>query len=264
MSPPNYVLVSSFLVILAMGCGSDSSGRSIDNSQMILVPVGEFRMGFNQNEFSSDKKYFEHIVYLDNYLIDKYEVTVANYLECIANNKCRPLKSPWPILSDDEYIKTLSKSDPITLINWNDANKYCSWMEKRLPTEAEWEKAARGTKFPKNPWGNEPAKQGDASVGLGGPKRVGNFPNDKSPYGIFDMGGNVSEWVSDWYSKTYYQKSPRNNPKGPAHAKLKTIRGGHWRQAIGSDVQKTNYLSIIRSGYSPDWISGTLGFRCAK
>ncbi len=264
MSSRNLILIPSLIALFIAGCDSNNAESSTDNPSMVLIPAGEFRMGFSQKKFAHDLKYFEHVVYLGSYLIDKYEVTVANYLECIAKNECRQLKSPWPILSDEEYIKALNNSEPITLTNWHDASNYCIRMGKRLPTEAEWEKAARGPKYFINPWGNKPVKQGAASVGLGGPTKVGSFPNDMSPYGVFDMGGNVSEWVADWYSKTYFQRSPKNNPKGPDHSKIKTIRGGHWRLAIGSDIQKTNYLSVVRSGNIPDWISGTLGFRCAK
>lgn len=257
MSSRNLILILSLIALVIAGCDSNNAESSTDNPSMVLIPAGDFRMGFSKKKFAHELKYFEHVVYLGSYLIDKYEVTVANYLECIATNKCRQLKSPWPILSDEEYIKALNKSEPITLTNWHDASNYCILMGKRLPTEAEWEKAAKG--------GNKGFKT--MYAGNDDLFKVG-FVRDNSPItssivgklapnelGIYDMSGNVGEWCYNWYSENYYALSPKENPQGPKNGDFKIVRGGSW---YGTDDE----ARVSNRDYEPiEFSTDIIGFR---
>jgi formylglycine-generating enzyme required for sulfatase activity len=221
---------------------------------MALVPAGEFTMG---STLKADEKPV-HRPYLDAFYMDKYHVTVgqfAKYLEATGTEA----PPEWEIMNQARHQKR-----PVVNVSWSDAATYCKWAGKRLPTEAEWEKAARGTDGRLYPWGNEAPTRLHANFG----KKdwayhmalvpVGMFELGKSPYGIYDMAGNAWEWVNDWYDHDYYKKSPMKNPQGPATGKSKVVRGGNW-------LYIQEFLrSSFRFNADPSGRQFGYGFRCAK
>jgi formylglycine-generating enzyme required for sulfatase activity len=198
-----------------------------------------------------------HRVSLNAYYMDKYEVTVGQYAKFLEATR-RGAPPEWKILNQPSHQK-----HPVVMIDWSDANRYCHWAEKRLPTEAEWEKAARGTDGRMYPWGNDlpvplranyGKKKWDNHAAL---VSVGTMEDGKSPYGIYDMAGNVWEWVSDWYDYNYYKTSPSKNPTGPSMGGTKVIRGGSWYSNPRA-IRSANRSLITPTD------QGLNGFRCAK
>jgi formylglycine-generating enzyme required for sulfatase activity len=226
------------------------------DGDMVYVPAGDFIMGSQEGQGDSDERP-QHTVYLDAFYIDKTEVTAAQYQSCVEAGVCSV-----PRTGGSCNYGAGGKSDhPINCVDWNQAAAFCSWAEKRLPTEAEWEKAARGTDGRAYPWGNQTpdATLANFSRNAGYTSSVGQYPTDVSPYGVLDMAGNVSEWVADWYSDSYYSQSPGQNPTGPSSGgDIRTTRGGSW----SSDVYE------IRVAYRADRLSYDKGhfngFRCAR
>ncbi|MDF0650467.1 MAG: hypothetical protein CV081_13235 [Nitrospira sp. LK265] len=221
---------------------------------LALVPAGEFTMG---STMADDEKPV-HRVYLDAFYMDKYHVTVGQYAKYLeATDKEAPPE--WDIMNQPHHQKR-----PVVNVSWYDAVTYCKWAGKRLPTEAEWEKAARGTDGRLYPWGNEAPTRLHANFGK---KKwanhmalvpVGMFELGKSPYGIYDMAGNAWEWVNDWYDHDYYKKSPAKNPQGPKTGKSKVVRGGNW-------LYVQEFLrSSFRYNAEPSGRQFGYGFRCAK
>ena len=225
-----------------------------DGAEMILIPAGEFIMGSPEGEGDNNEQP-QHTVFLDAFYIDKYEVTNAQYKQFM---DATGHKAPeyW----DDE--KYNQPNQPVVGVTWHDAVAYAKWAGKRLPTEAEWEKAARGVDGRKYPWGNE-WNSSKCNSNVGGDEYkytapVGSFPDGASPYGVMDMAGNVWEWCADWYDRNYYSRSPQQNPKGPDSGSRRVLRGGSW----GYD---TDYLRCAsRSGSAPADRSRNGGFRCAQ
>ena len=221
---------------------------------MVLVPAGEFTMGSSTGD--SDERP-AHQVYLDAFSIDRYEVTVGQYAAFLQESGSHP-PSDWATMNRLAHQKR-----PVSNVDWADAAAYCKWAGQRLPTEAEWEKAARGTDGRLYPWGNEAPTLLHANFGKtdwnnhGVLAPVGSFEEGKSPYGIYDMAGNVWEWVSDWYDFRYYKSSPSKNPIGPSSGGTKVIRGGSWYS------NPKALRSANRSLISPT-DQGLTGFRCAK
>ena len=237
--------------------------KEIDVASMILVPAGEFTMG--NNEGTAHEKP-EHKVFLDGYYIDLYEVTVAKYGKFLDATGMNP-PPMWTTMDLPAY-----QNHPVVNVDWQDANNYCKWAGKRLPTEAEWEKAARGTDGRIYPWGNDPPDPRRANYGKEKWNKhaalvpVGHLKEGKSPYGIYDLAGNVWEWVSDWYDPDYYATSPSKNPQGPETGKYKVLRGGSWDFAPKDLRSSRRDLNIPSStDYdSPAYQNFNSGFRCAK
>ena len=210
------------------------------------------------------------LITLKSYWIDIYETTNAQYLKFVKATGHRPALDDTCTtdscregnLWKGESFSSLIRNQPVTQVNWYDAVAYCEWKGKRLPTEAEWEKAARGPSGHIYPWGNGSPK-GRATYnkkwkGIGTMTTIGSYPRGVSIYGLHDMAGNVWEWVNDWYSRTYYRKSKQKNPEGPKNGKFKVLRGGSW----------VNFPDSLRSTFrrwsQPGVRFNDTGFRCAK
>jgi formylglycine-generating enzyme required for sulfatase activity len=229
-----------------------------DDAPMAAIPAGEFWMGVDGMIGLEDERP-RHEVWLDAYQMDIYEVTVARYARFLAASNREP-PSYW------ETVKLAEHGDrPVIGVDWADADAYCKWAGKRLPTEAEWEKAARGTDERQYPWGNQKPTSDLANYALGARfsysqvlMPVGKYGRAASPYGLFEMGGNVWEWTQDWYDGAYYAKSPRKNPIGAEQGQFKVLRGGSW-----SDMAKY-MLTYGRFKLLPATRNSYTGFRCAK
>ncbi len=163
-----------------------------------------------------------HQVYLDAFWIDQTEVTNVMYSKCVQDGKCNPPTSTKSYTRADYSGNSQFDNYPVIFISWHDADTYCSWADRRLPTEAEWEKAARGTDARAYPWSNDPPNTDllNYKHAFEDTTAVGQFPKGASPYGALDMAGNVWEWTADWYGETYYAVSPESNPSGPESGTL--------------------------------------------
>jgi formylglycine-generating enzyme required for sulfatase activity len=223
-----------------------------DGASMVYVPAGEFTMGDSVG-FGSGPP---HQVYLNEFWIDRFEVTNALYKKCADAGKCQPPSQTKSNTRDSYYGNSQYDNYPVIYVSWNDANTYCTWAGKRLPTEAEWEKAARGIDARLYPWGNDDKKI-ETRIG-GDTMPVGSYPDTASPYGALDMAGNVWEWVADWYGAEYYTISPYRNPKGPSAGDKKVMRGGGFLQ-MGIPSTTTD-----RKNYYPGSRDDDVGFRCAQ
>jgi formylglycine-generating enzyme required for sulfatase activity len=223
--------------------------RTEDRAEMVLVPAGEFWMGSDESADEQPR----HRVGLDAYYIDKYEVTNAFYKRFMeATGRAAP--GYWNNTSFN------GESQPVVGVSWHDADAYCKWAGKRLPTEAEWEKAARGTDGRKYPWGEQwDSSRANAGDKLGKTAPVGSYPSGASPYGVHDMAGNVWEWVADWYDKDYYKRSPERNPTGPDSGWNKVLRGGSWY-----DDPFFALRTASRGNVTPVLRNDLIGFRCAR
>lgn len=223
----------------------DPAGNKIP---MRLVPSGEFLMGSEHGDLDESPL---HKIYLNSYYIDKYEVTNALYKACVETGVCQePTDTTY-------YRRETGEQKPVVYVSWEMAQNYCKWRDARLPTEAEWEKAARGTDGRVYPWGSEDScKHANYSSCRGDIIEVGYWQYSPSPYGIYDMTGNVWEWVSDWYLENYYQKTPSDNPLGPTSGNSHVVRGGSWE--TGGD----NVTTSERGGVDRE--NNKIGFRCAK
>lgn len=265
------------------GNGEAGSGeaRTAPREGMVLIPAGEFEMGTDASEipglvqwakkwYDVNANWFEretprHTVNLDAFYMDKYEVTVGQYKKFIS---ATGHEAP-----DWSQVSKFSPTDkhPIVCVSWEDAQAYCRWAGKRLPTEAEWEKAARGGLVGKKfPWGdNDPdgaqCNFADKNIDYSWSDKnvddgyqytapVGSFP--PNGYGLYDMAGNVWEWCADRYSEDYYKNSPTSNPQGPQNGDSRVCRGGSWG----------NYPGKIRAAFRgwglPADCGGNQGFRC--
>jgi formylglycine-generating enzyme required for sulfatase activity len=231
-----------------------ASGRPPEGAMMV-VPAGEFMMGSPTGDSDEQPA---HKVYLDAFSMDVYEVTVGQYAAFLQAKGIDP-PSDWKTMNQPAHQKR-----PVANIDWAEAFAYCKSSGKRLPTEAEWEKAARGSDGRLYPWGNEPPTPRHANFGKtewnnhGVLAPVGAFEAGKSPYGIYDMAGNVREWVNDWYDSNYYKSSPSQNPTGPLSGESKVLRGGSW----GSDRQ--HLQSALRYLHRSAHRHKDYGFRCAQ
>ncbi|NLF50449.1 MAG: formylglycine-generating enzyme family protein, partial [Leptolinea sp.] len=231
--------------------------RKKDGMIMVFVPEGTFKMG--SNSFESIEKP-EHTIKLSAYWIDQTEITNDMYTQCVKAKACQPPLSNDSAKRDGYYTNPNFDHYPVVNVDWNRATAYCEWIGGRLPTEAEWEKAARGTTGRLYPWGdNAPHENLINYDGIySDTTSVGRFPAGVSPFGAFDMSGNVWEWVADWYDEIYYQGSYFENPTGPTFGTLHLLRGGSWSSDI--DSIRTTYRFRNKASYT----NSQIGFRCAK
>jgi len=251
-------------------------------------------MGSSDGE-GDDDEHPQHTVYLDAFWIDKTEVTNAMFAKFIEATSHQTTAEEegcgWVYQPDDDGWECISGADwqhprgpesnldgldshPVVQVSWHDAQAYCQWADKRLPTEAEWEKAARGTDGRKYPWGNAwdvrttrrlnfadkntdfrwSDKEADDGYRYTAP--VGSYPSGTSPYGALDMAGNVWEWVADWYDANYYAVSPARNPTGHDLGDHRVLRGGSWDNDVDS------VRAVDRFRFNPDTRIDVIGFRC--
>ena len=275
-------MVVRILAMLALSCfGFDPSVLSAneqpahdlaepptgkDGAPMIVVPAGSFPMGVPAGARDGGRdEYPRHDVFVDIFAIDKFEVTNGRYLEFVQStghrvpqNPRNPTRNLW----QGDSITDVLIDRPVINVDWFDAEAYCRWAGKRLPTEAEWEKAAKGTSDRRFPWGDvEPtSKHLNYNQRWMGEKTlmpVGSYEAGKSPYGLYDMAGNVWEWVNDWYDARYYEKSPKKNPKGPDTGTKKVIRGAGWQ----NETPTVRIFTRVES--DPTVRNESTGFRCA-
>lgn len=225
----------------------------IDRAKMVYVPAGEFLMGSNKSNPQADPDEKPQLTpILDAYWIDRTEVTNAMYTGCVEAGACTP-----PMHSS-HYALPEYADHPVAGVTWFQAGEYCAWAGRRLPTEAEWEKAARGTDGRLYPWGNTPpnAKLLNFADQVGDTAPVGSYPAGASPYGALDMAGNVWEWVSDGYDPGYYTHAPSTNPPGGTSANQRVVRGGAW----GVDARAVRAANRF---WAFPGRNDTDGFRCA-
>jgi formylglycine-generating enzyme len=259
-----------FLGVCAMSClGSVTKppaarpDGSNDKASMIRVPAGPFLRGTVIDE-EDNIEYPQRSIYLDTFFIDKYEVSLDQYRRCVEAGACSKLDFPSQRCN---WSNTDRENHPANCVNWHQAQAYCDWAGKRLPTEAEWEKAARGVDGRLYPWGNDPptCERAVMKEGADGCGKVRTWPVSSkspagdSPYGASNMSGNVMEWVNDWFAEDYYRKSPDKNPPGPSTGKYKSIRGGSWYY-----LDEGSLRAASRHFNTPDYCSAFIGFRCAR
>jgi formylglycine-generating enzyme required for sulfatase activity len=229
---------------------------------MRLIPAGEFTMGTNGGP---DDAKPEHQVYLDAYYIDKFEVTNTLYKACVEAAACAPPQQNQSSTHATYYGDPEFDAYPVISIDWQMANDFCEWRGLALPSEAQWEKAARGADERNFPWGNQGidcsyANYFDANKGekgcVGDTAAVGSYEKGQSPYGVYDLAGNVWEWAADWYSEDYYGVSPGSNPQGSETGETRVMRGGAW------NLNELHLISTGRGQKDPMDASRTIGFRC--
>jgi serine/threonine-protein kinase len=252
---PAPTLTPTLTPVPTLGIGSTQVSQK-DGMVLVFVPEGEFTMGSNGG-YSDERPV--HTVTLDAFWIDKTEVTNAMYALCVNEGVCQPPYNDRSYTRDTYFGDPQFDNYPVIFVDWNYATTYCTWAGRRLPTEAEWEKAARGIDGRIYPWGNtEPdAKLLNFKGNIGDTTEVGSYPNGASPYGALDMAGNVWEWVDDWYGENYYRNSPSENPQGPSSGNYRVLRGGSWHDGA-------NYVrSAYRDGNYFDYANSSYGFRCS-
>jgi formylglycine-generating enzyme required for sulfatase activity len=248
-----------------------------DGVTLVCVPAGEFLMGAADDDpLAGDDEKPQHPVYLDAFWIDGTEVTNANFAKCMADGACRPQVYELSAMTYVPYSIHPDYQDyPALLYESDVATAYCRWAQKRLPTEAEWEKAARGTDGRHYPWGDKLdctraiyESCDDTPAMLKAPRcgstahcrtvRVDDYLAGASPYGALNMAGNVWEWVADWYSPVYYYTWPTRNPTGPETGEFKVRRGGGTK-SLAQDLR----VAARASGSPQHYFDGQMGFRCA-
>jgi len=245
-----------------------------DGMVLVRIPAGEFKMGSSRVEDpqAGNDELPQHTVYLDTYWIDMTEVSNAQYAMCVADSgACTKPANNYSVTRGSYYDDSQYADYPVIFVSWSQAAAYCAWAGRRLPTEAEWEKAARGPDGRIYPWGNafdgtlanycdvncqNDWKDSRFDDGYTDTSPVGNYPGGASIYGALDMAGNVHEWVADWYGP--YSQNPQVNPTGPVSGQEKIIRGGSWGDDTG------HVRTSIRSPINADNWLDFIGFRCAR
>ncbi len=247
------IFLGIWLIIGLFSCSVESE-KPVDSSsdESVLIPAGEFTMGVQGDTGDNPA----HEVWIDSFYMDKHEVTNAQYFEF-----CQATGRTLPEFWDKQGFRSSLKfpNHPVVGVSWIDAKAYAEWRGKRLPTEAEWEYAARGGLKDRNyPNGDslDPSLANFSQSKKGGPVAVGSYSSNG--FGLFDMTGNVVEWVADFYSQDYYLQNPKKNPKGPEKGKFRVIRGGGWHS--GPFCNRVYF----RNALPANWLDFNVGFRCAK
>lgn len=253
----------------------------IDGMTLVYIPAGTFWMGSPRNDpYAKPDEVPQHRPVLSAYWVDRTEVTNAMYAGCVGAGACAAPPTQFSDFSPHAYYGDAAYADyPVVDVDWNQAQAYCTWAGGRLPTEAEWEKAARGLDARRFPWEwigvPVPDKLNFCDVscafdfgltqvsdGYAETAPVGSYPKGASPYGALDMAGNVWQWVSDWYSATYYAMSPATDPTGSDTGTLRVIRGGSWLDGPYGGVL-IHARSANRFAQDPSTAKSDIGFRCA-
>ncbi|MBT4500059.1 MAG: SUMF1/EgtB/PvdO family nonheme iron enzyme, partial [Gemmatimonadetes bacterium] len=222
---------------------------------MIEIPAGPFNMG---SELGANDERPVHRAELSSFWIDKFEITLEAYNACIESGAC----DPAGLMAGCNGGRNDRLDHPINCVTWEQAQKYCNSVQKRLPTEAEWEKAARGTDGRRFVWGDGfpgPDRM-NYSNNIGTTTAVGTYPSGLSFYGLHNMGGNVHEWTADFYASDYYAQSPERDPTGPAAGSLRVVRGASWRVGVPMEA----LTATVRQAFQPATTDNSLGFRCAR
>jgi formylglycine-generating enzyme required for sulfatase activity len=258
-----------------------SAPGDIGNLDQLRAECKTFGVTDQQCKDWQEREWPRHRVSLDAFYLDRYEVSNALFERFVASTKHRTTAERegtglawqrkdgrWQFASvRDAHWRTplgaggppSAPGHPVVQVSRPDASAYCQWAGKRLPTEAEWEKAARGADGRRFPWGDTwDASKANGAMTVGRTMPVGTYPGGVSPYGVHDMAGNVAEWVADWFESKFYQRSPELNPRGPATGRTGVVRGGAWRS------DPTLLRAAFRYEAAPESRSNTLGFRCAK
>ena len=248
-------------IVLPKGAIEQDVQKDGLNIAMVFVPGGDFLMGSPANDpnAGSDMKP-QHKVILDAFWIDKTEVTNALYAKCVGDGVCRSPVNAGENSAQAYYGNPKYDNYPVQGIRWTDGQTFCKWAGARLPSEAEWEKAARGTDGRLYPWGNQPpdATRLNFDRNVGGPSAVGSYPAGASPYGALDMAGNLWEWVADWYSHDFYQRSPALNPLESEPQAYRACRGGSWNSS--AERARADY----RGNEDPGQCDSLTTVRCAS
>lgn len=250
-----FTSTNAAVMTLSLTLAPWATALGADTKDMVLIPKGEFTMGSQDH---SDEML--HQVVVDGYHIDKYEVSNAKYKDFM-----RATKHPAPAYWDDPRLN--SPDQPVVGVNWYDSNAFCEWKGKRLPTEAEWERAAKGPDSHHYPWGHKiDTTRANYGQNVGKTTPVDSYPSGVSGYGVYNLAGNVFEWVSDWYDPNYYQVSPALNPQGPSggynfanQGPVKVLKGGSWlapQSSLHTSHRFWNQPENNSYGVG-------LGFRCA-
>jgi formylglycine-generating enzyme required for sulfatase activity len=228
---------------------------ALDGMIQVYIPEGKFTMG--HGDMTDGKNAPEHIVYLDAFWMDQVEVTNGMYAKCVRAGVCS-----LPTININPYYGRWAYRDyPVVYVTWPQADEYCQWAGRRLPTEAEWEKAARGAEGNIYPWGNTPPnpRLANFDIGLRGEAiSAYRYPLGASPYGVLNMAGNVREWVADWFAADYYRYSPLENPTGPSTGTERSLRSGSYNE------DKKGIAVYQRYNHYPNSPGLSRGFRCAQ
>lgn len=250
----SWILILAVIFILStlatVSADNQNEITGNDGAPMVIIHAGEFLMGSTVKEADLRWEHPQHKVFLDDYYLDKHEVTVAQYRKfCEETGRSMPSAPYWG----------WQDSHPMIKVSWDDATAYANHYDKRLPTEAEWEKACRAGSTTKYSFGNSGTNLGDYAWYAVNSNKQTHPVGTKKPnaLGIYDMHGSVWEWCGDWYNEDYYKSSPTNNPKGPSSGPGRVLRGGGWFSSVGY------CRSAFRNWDPQSFRVANYGFRCA-